>query len=80
MIPALHERYARVDHAWLMSHCFLCERELPIDSDGMIIGDDEEVGEFWADAFEDSVLIHPDCLPQGIDAVFEGTDPDWKLA
>ncbi len=40
----------------------------------------EEVGEFWSDALQDSVLAHPDCLPLGIDAVIAGEDPDWKMA
>jgi hypothetical protein len=73
----MHERYARVDHAWITSHCFFCESELKMDGCGMPV---EEVGEFWSDALEDSVLGHPDCTPLGIDAIQTGEDPDWKMA
>ena len=40
----------------------------------------EEVGEFWSDKLQNSVLAHPDCTPNGIDAIINGTDPDWKMA
>ena len=40
----------------------------------------EEVGEFWSIIKQDSVLAHPDCLPLGIDAVFNETDPEWRMA
>lgn len=40
----------------------------------------EEIGEFWSDKLQDSVLAHPDCLPMGITATMEGEDPEWKMA
>jgi hypothetical protein len=40
----------------------------------------EEVGEFWSETMQDSVLGHPDCTPLGIDAIFMGEDPEWKMA
>ena len=40
----------------------------------------EEVGEFWNKEHACSVLDHPDCLPNGIDAVFSGEDPEWSMA
>lgn len=40
----------------------------------------EEIGEFWSENLQDSVLAHPDCLPMGIDATLAGEDPEWKLA
>jgi hypothetical protein len=41
---------------------------------------EEEVGEFWSEVVNHSVLAHPDCLPMGIDATLNGADPEWKLA
>lgn len=40
----------------------------------------EEVGEFWSEKLQHSVLAHPDCLPMGITNTLEGKDPDWKMA
>jgi len=40
----------------------------------------EEVGEFYSNKLQDSVLAHPDCLPLGIEAVLEGNDPEWVMA
>jgi len=57
--------------------CHFCEATLKRNKDGWYT---EEVGEFWSDKLQDSVLAHPDCLPLGIDAVFNGEDPDWKMA
>jgi hypothetical protein len=59
-------------------HCHFCGEKLVLDESGMSYT--TEVGEFWSDVLNDSVLAHPDCLPRGIDAVITGTDPEWRLA
>lgn len=63
--------------------CHFCDSQIRVErgskpEDGLYA---EEVGEFWSVSMQQSVLGHPDCVPYGIDAVFEG-DPecDWKLA
>lgn len=60
--------------------CHFCE-EVIVRNKGKVnesyIG---EIGEFWSVKLNDSVLAHPDCLPLGIDAVFSGEDPEWKMA
>jgi hypothetical protein len=45
--------------------------------DGLYV---EEVGEFWSEELQDTVLAHPDCTPRGIDAIATGQDPDWSMA
>jgi hypothetical protein len=40
----------------------------------------EDVGEFYSNKLNDSVLAHPDCLPMGIDATLNGDDPEWVMA
>ena len=60
-----------------MNECYFCGAEFLRDK-----FDDytEEVGEFWSDKLQDSVLAHPDCTPRGVEAILMGEDPDWKLA
>lgn len=60
-----------------VQRCHFCGDKLLLDRYGMYR---EEVGEFWSDKLNDSVLAHPDCLPLGIGAVINGEDPEWKLA
>jgi hypothetical protein len=60
--------------------CHFCEDEIKKDKDGWILESNGEIGEFWSESLQDSVLAHPDCLPLGIDAVFSGEDPEWKMA
>ena len=57
--------------------CHFCGSKLRMDRGGMYL---EEVGEFWGEAIQDSVLAHPDCLPLGIDATQAGEDPNWVMA
>jgi hypothetical protein len=57
--------------------CAFCNMKLKQDKSGMY---EEEVGEFWSKTLQNSVLAHPDCLPNGIDAIFEGKDPEWSMA
>lgn len=62
--------------------CHFCEEKFTPQpgtsaDDGLF---EEEVGEFWSENLQDSVLAHPDCLPLGIDAVLTGEDPEWKMA
>jgi hypothetical protein len=57
--------------------CAFCQSGLKMDKDGMY---KEEVGEFWSEKLDNSVLGHPDCTPNGIDAIISGEDPDWKMA
>lgn len=57
--------------------CHFCGSDLLCDDDEMFI---EEVGEFWSNQLNRSVLAHPDCLPLGIDATQSGQDPEWKMA
>jgi hypothetical protein len=61
---------------WSSKHCWFCEEKLRM-RDGMYL---DEVGEFWSERLQDSVLGHPDCTPLGIDAIFNGEDPEWKMA
>lgn len=59
--------------------CHFCQERVLVAS----YDDDEwmeEVGEFWSEVLNRSVLAHPDCLPMGIDATLSGADPEWKLA
>jgi hypothetical protein len=65
-----------------LTRCYFCEERFRFErgskpSDGLYA---EEVGEFWSENLQDSVLAHPDCTPMGIDAIFNGTDPEWKMA
>jgi hypothetical protein len=63
-----------------VTKCYFCKSDFVMDGDpewGLYA---EEVGEFWSESMQDSVLAHPDCLPRGISPVIEGTDPEWKLA
>lgn len=78
MAETLQERYDKRDHNWIMYHCFFCEAELKVQGPSDFFT--EEVGEFWSETLQASVLGHPDCLPLGIDAIFEGTDTEWKMA
>jgi hypothetical protein len=62
--------------------CYWCGEPFRLErgtmpEDGLYV---EEVGEFWSEEMQDSVLGHPDCTPLGIDAIVRGEDPDWKLA
>lgn len=36
-----------------------------------------EMGEFWSNKLEDSVMAHVDCLPEG---TIEGTNEEWSMA
>lgn len=62
-----------------MKRCHFCQERLRVDPQ-----DDEfyleEVGEFWSEVLQRSVLAHPDCLPMGITATLLGEDPEWKMA
>lgn len=60
-------------------HCHFCQEALLVDSHDDDLYE-EEVGEFWSEVLQSSVLAHPDCLPMGIDATLSGADPEWKLA
>jgi hypothetical protein len=62
----------------MSDRCHFCEEKLVLDDSGMSYT--TEVGEFWSEALQDSVLAHPDCLPRGFEAVAAGSDPEWKLA
>lgn len=61
-----------------LSRCYFCKEILKYDISEMSYT--TEVGEFWSDKLQDSVLAHPDCTPNGIDAIFNGTDPEWRMA
>jgi hypothetical protein len=39
----------------------------------------DEIGEFWSDKLQDTVVAHPDCAPD-FQAIFDGSHPDWKMA
>lgn len=60
-----------------LSRCYWCGEPFKTDQYGNYT---QEVGEFWNRAKQDSVLGHPDCTPMGIDAIFSGEDPVWKMA
>jgi hypothetical protein len=59
------------------STCHFCGGTFRFDKHGMYA---EEVGEFWSDKLQDSVVGHPDCTPNGIEAIIMGEDPEWKMA
>jgi hypothetical protein len=66
----------------VLSTCFFCGEKFRLErgstpEDGLYT---EEVGEWWSEKLQDSVLGHPDCLPMGLDAVLNGDDPEWKMA
>jgi hypothetical protein len=72
-------RYIQVNHLDKKidtTRCHFCEDKLK-KTDGWY---GEEIGEFWSKTMNDTVLAHPDCLPNGIDAVFQQTDPEWSMA
>jgi hypothetical protein len=54
--------------------------EIKTDEDGYLDESNGEVGEFWSDKFQDSVLAHPDCLPNGIDDAYMNPNAEWKPA
>lgn len=57
--------------------CAFCQQGLKKDKQGMY---KEEVGEFWSEELQNSVLGHPDCTPRGIDTIQNGQDPEWSMA
>jgi hypothetical protein len=57
-------------------YCFFCESRLDMDGSGMY---KEEVGEWWSKTLQNSVLGHPDCLPD-CEAALTGNDPEWSMA
>ena len=70
-------RYIQVnqlDKPIKFDQCHFCEEH--IDEDDFTT----EIGEFWSRTLQNSVLAHPDCLPNGIDAIFNNTDPEWSMA
>lgn len=74
-------RYIQVNHLdqpIKTDQCHFCQGKLNKDRLGMSYT--EEVGEFWSKTLQDSVIAHPDCLPNGIDAVFSQEDPEWSMA
>jgi len=65
-----------------LTRCYFCEEKFLMEP-GSSPEDElyaEEVGEFWNETLQDSVLAHPDCLPMGIEATLSGEDPEWKMA
>lgn len=70
------EEIPKDSRLWIISHCHFCETELEIDADGMY-HPDEVVGEFWSNKRQDTVIAHPDCLPEG---TLEGTNEEWSMA
>jgi hypothetical protein len=60
--------------------CAFCQEIIKRDDDDMMLDSNGEVGEFWSETLQASVLAHPDCTPLGIDAIFNGKDPEWKMA
>jgi hypothetical protein len=78
-MSGLQQRY-EAHKPKMLTHCFFGGEAFIFDGDpedGLYA---EEVGEFWSDELNDSVLAHPDCTPRGITAILEGADPDWKMA
>ena len=62
--------------------CFFCgDRFVP--RPGTTVEDEDfvdEYGEFWSEKMQESVLGHPDCIPNGIESIFDGTNTEWKMA
>jgi len=60
--------------------CYFCQAEFtpqyPNEADAYGLYE-EEVGEFWSEELQISVLAHADCVPEG---TLEGSNPNWKLA
>lgn len=78
----LYIQQNHLDKPIRLNQCHFCDEELR-DGAGGSKGDGlflEEVGEFWSRTLQKSVLGHPDCTPHGIDAIQEGTDPEWSMA
>ena len=66
----------------VLSTCYFCGEKLRLErgtkiEDGMYA---EEVGEFWSEKMQDSVLGHPDCVPGGMESVLSGTNEEWLMA
>lgn len=59
------------------SECYFCGSKLQVDKYGDYT---EEVGEFWNMNVQQSVLGHPDCTPNGVEAMLMEKDPVWRLA
>lgn len=65
-----------------LTRCYWCLERFRYEKgtkpeDGMYL---DEVGEWWSESLQDSVLGHPDCLPMGVDATLQGLDPNWCMA
>jgi hypothetical protein len=71
---AMYEKRLAQGHEWIMSHCFFCEEKILMGPMDIPI---HEIGEFWSEKLQTSVLAHPDCLPEG---VLEGTNDEWSMA
>lgn len=62
-----------------MPCCYFC-------GESVLVGPEEneeyadDVGEWWSESMQRSVLGHADCLPMGATATMQGSDPNWKLA
>ncbi len=66
----------------VLSTCYFCGDKFLLTR-GTVADDSdyaEEVGEFWSEKLQASVLAHPDCLPMGITNTLLGKDDEWKLA
>ena len=57
--------------------CHFCGGVKKLDPDGMPYKQFPEMGEFWSNKLEDSVMAHVDCLPEG---TIEGTNKEWSMA
>jgi hypothetical protein len=77
------ERYVQrnhLDRPVNPDRCHFCEETIKKDKSGWILESNGEIGEFWSKTLQDSVLAHPDCLPNGADAALTGEDPEWSMA
>jgi hypothetical protein len=66
----------------VLSTCYFCGESFtprrgtrPEDQDWV-----EEIGEWWSEKLQHSVLAHPDCLPMGVTATLNGEDEEWSMA
>lgn len=62
--------------------CHFCEEAILLEKgttpdDGMYA---EEVGEFYNTKLDKAFLGHPDCVPGGMESIFDNSNPEWVMA
>ena len=72
--PEFQKKERKMEREWT---CHFCGEVKKLDEDGLPYKQFPEMGEFWSEKLQDSVMAHVDCLPEG---VLEGTNDEWSMA